>query len=121
MLIMGMGFTACAQSTRAYVGLGAAYHAFQDARFSDLQITSFSPDLELGFSYMTDRSYVLAHADGFTFVIPQPNAGKNTISSIGFNVRAGWLPARDYSGPLPGGNLEPDRFYDPQYGRTEQQ
>jgi hypothetical protein len=92
-LVTGLGITASAQTTRAYVGLGAAYHAFQDARFSDLQITSYSPDLELGFRYVTDRSYLLAHADGFGFVTPQPNAGENTISSIGFNVRAGYLHA----------------------------
>lgn len=80
-----------AQSTRAYVGLGATYHAFQDARFSDLQITSVSPDLELGFRHVTDRSYISAHVDGFLFITPQPNAGENNVSSLGFNVRAGYL------------------------------
>lgn len=88
---MGMGITARSQSTRFYVGLGPMYHAFQDARFSDLQITSFSPDLELGFRFVTDRSYVLARADGFLFITPQPNAGDTSISSIGLNIRAGYL------------------------------
>lgn len=90
-LILMSGILLRAQSTRTYVGLGALYHAFQDARFSDLQITSFSPDLELGFRYVTDHSYVLAHTDGFIFITPQPNAGENTVSSMGFNVRAGYL------------------------------
>ncbi len=83
--------TSPAQSTRIYVGLGPMYHVFQDARFSDLQITSFSPDLELGFRYLNDRSYVLAHVDGFLFLTPQPNAGDTSISSTGLNVRAGYL------------------------------
>lgn len=85
------GITSLAQSTRTYVGLGAMYHSFQDARFSDLQITSFSPDLELGFRYLSERTYVLAHADGFLFITPQPNAGDTSISSTGLNVRAGYL------------------------------
>ncbi|MGW8317207.1 MAG: hypothetical protein ACWGNV_16540 [Bacteroidales bacterium] len=80
-----------AQSTRAYVGLGATYHAFQDARFSDLQITSFSPDLELGFRHVIDHSYITAHVDGFIFITPQPNAVEMNINSMGFNVRAGYL------------------------------
>ena len=91
LLWIASGAETKAQSTRVYVGLGAMYHSFQDARFSDLQITSFSPDLELGFRYVTDRSYVLAHADGFLFITPQPNAVESTISSMGFNVRAGYL------------------------------
>ena len=86
-----MGINARSQSTRIYVGLGPMYHAFQDARFSDLQITSFSPDLELGFRVLTDRSYILTHVDGFLFITPQPNAGDSTISSMGLNVRAGYL------------------------------
>ncbi len=90
-LLLGMGITARSQSTRIFVGLGPIYHAFQDARFSDLQISSVGPGLELGFRYVTDRSYVLAHTDGFMFITQQPNSVEKSISSLGLNIRAGYL------------------------------
>jgi hypothetical protein len=85
------GNSLIAQSTRAYVGLGALYDHFQDARFSDLQLTGIAPSLELGFRTVNDRSYILWAADGFGYLSTQPGTEADQINSLGFNTRAGYL------------------------------
>jgi hypothetical protein len=91
MLFLSPGSFMMAQSTRAYVGLGAKYDAFQDARFSDLQLTVIGPTLELGFRYVDDRSFILVAANGSAFLSTQPGTTEDQISSFRINTRAGYL------------------------------
>ena len=79
------------QYTRAYVGLGANLDAFQDTRFSDLQLTAVGPLPELGFRYVDDRSFILFAASGSAFLSTQPGTTEDQITSLSINTRAGYL------------------------------
>jgi hypothetical protein len=90
-LFLSPGSFMMAQSTRVYVGLGSKYDAFQDARFSDLQLTAFGPALELGFRYLDDRSFILVAADGFGYFTTQPGTAEDQVNCLDLNLRAGYL------------------------------
>ena len=80
-----------AQSTRVYVGLGAMYHSFQDARFSDVRFTGTAIIPELGFRYLTEKTYILAQGFGFFHAVDLPGREEDKVTSLGFNTGLGYL------------------------------
>lgn len=103
-MIIGIAISGYSQSTRIYFGLGSMYHRFQDARFSDLKISGSELFPELGFRNIAGEHFIYAYTNVFIYSTEQPNT-VYPITSLGFNVRAGYL-RRVLPGFYLGGTLD---------------
>lgn len=94
--------TVIAQETKVYFGLGGQFNSFQDARFSDVQFNKASVLPEIGFSRISSVDYWYLNANAFIFNINFPGSDTIEISTLGYNVKLGYL--RNYKGHFIGGS-----------------
>lgn len=87
-------------SLRVYLGLGGAFHQYQDARYSDLVHRGVAFRPELGARWIFAGNYLYAHATGFWFDTEQPNIPESAsgleselvvTNNVGVTVRGGYL------------------------------
>lgn len=80
-----------AQEIKVYLGVGGMYHSFQDARFSDVQYASFSMKPEIGFKRISDCGYWLSNVSLYAFNATMPNYDTIEVSTMGLNIKIGYL------------------------------
>lgn len=73
------------------MGMGIAYHGFQDTRFTDQQLYNLSFLPELGFTHYTEKNYYHAYLNAYLYRGTHPATETIQYGALGFTIQFGYM------------------------------
>lgn len=80
-----------AQNIKISFSTGGIINSFQDTRFSDVIFNKTSVKPEISFTRISEKDYWLANVSGYLFEDSFPDYEKVKITTMGYNIRVGYL------------------------------